>query len=134
MDGGQIRVLDEIEAAVLEFPRGNDFGWLLETRQGYLYRREGRPIGYGFVGQADSGPIAALEPGDQVPILSHLEARAAELGRDSLAFEVPMPNEVAMRHLLSRGFRIDPFYTFLMSSRPFGRFDRFVGFSPPFTL
>ena len=32
------------------------------------------------------------------------------------------------------GLRFDPFYTFLMSSRPFGRFDRFIGFSPPFVL
>jgi hypothetical protein len=45
-----------------------------------------------------------------------------------------MINEVAVRHLLARGFRMDQFLTLLMSNRPFGRFDRFIGFSPPFVL
>jgi hypothetical protein len=45
-----------------------------------------------------------------------------------------MVNEIAMRHLLGRGFQIDTFFTFLMSSRPFGQFDRFIGFAPPFVL
>ena len=45
-----------------------------------------------------------------------------------------MINEVAMRHLLGRGFRMDGFYTFLMSSRPFGSFDRYICMSPPFVL
>ncbi|HEY8169672.1 MAG TPA: hypothetical protein VIH24_01080 [Candidatus Limnocylindria bacterium] len=43
-------------------------------------------------------------------------------------------NEVAMRHLLGRGLRMDTFLTLFMSSRAFGRFDRFIGFSPPFFL
>jgi GNAT superfamily N-acetyltransferase len=125
--------LRRIERAVVEFDRGDELRWLLDHREGYLYRRGGEPIGFAFVGRA-SGPIAALEPEDQVPILRHVESRAAALGVGPLSLEVPMPNEVAVRHLLSRGFRIDPFYTFLMSSRPFGRFDRFIGFSPPFIL
>jgi hypothetical protein len=29
---------------------------------------------------------------------------------------------------------MDPFYTFLMSSRSFGQFDRYIGFGPPFVL
>jgi hypothetical protein len=45
-----------------------------------------------------------------------------------------MVNGEAIGHLLERGFRMDPFYTFLMSSRPFGQFDRYIGFSPPFVL
>ena len=125
--------LRRIEAAVLEFDRGEEFRWLLAHREGYLYRRADEPIGFAFVGSA-SGPIAALEPEDQLPILRHVEDRAAMLGVPLLSLEVPMPNEVAVRHLLGRGLRIDPFYTFLMSNRPFGRFDRYIGFSPPFVL
>lgn len=125
--------LRRIEAEVLEFDRGDEFRWLLEQREGYLYRRGGEPIGFAFVGRS-SGPVAALDPADQVPILRHVESRAAAIGVPQLSLEVPMPNEVAVRHLLSRGFRIDPFYTFLMSSRPFGTFDRFIGFAPPFIL
>jgi hypothetical protein len=41
---------------------------------------------------------------------------------------------MAIRHLLGRGFHIDPWINVLMSNRPFGRFDRFIGFSPPIFL
>jgi hypothetical protein len=34
-----------------------------------------------------------------------------------------MPNEVVMRLLLGRGFKIEPPLTKLMSSVPFGQFD-----------
>ena len=47
---------------------------------------------------------------------------------------MPAPNVVAIRHLLGRRFQLDPFVTYLMATRPFGRFDRFLGFTPPFVL
>jgi len=37
-----------------------------------------------------------------------------------------------MRHLMTRGFRLDPWVNLLMTSRSFGQFDRFVAFSPMF--
>jgi GNAT superfamily N-acetyltransferase len=128
-------VLAEIERAVLEFDRGPaETAWLLAQREGYLYLRDGRPVAFGFVGKIGSGPVAALSPEDQPFILTHLEARARALGRENLAFEVPSINQVAMRHLLDRGYQIDTFLTLLLSSRPFGQFDRFIGFAPPFVL
>jgi len=129
--------LAALERSVIEFDRGSDeLAWLLEQREGYLYRREGRTVGFAFIGPpgTGTGPIGALEPADQVPILLHAEARAKALGRDEVSFEVPMINEVAMRHLLDRRFRMDPFMTLLLTSRPFGQFDRFIPFSPPFVL
>jgi hypothetical protein len=39
-----------------------------------------------------------------------------------------------MRHLLGRGFRIEPPLMMLMSSVPFGAFDRFIVFGPPIVL
>jgi len=131
---GDLPTLVEIDAAVLEFDRGAEFAWLIEHREGYIYRRSGAPIGFAFVSVSGSGPIASLVPEDQVSLLDHIETRAAELGIETLSYEVPMVNEVAMRHLLARGFRIDPFLTVLMASRPFGSFDRYIGFSPPFVL
>ena len=132
---GDVDELAALERAVLEFERGPDeLAWLLEQREGYLYRRDGLPVGFGFIGRSGSGPIVALEPDDQVAILLHMEARAAALGRPEVSFEVPMVNEVAMRHLLDRRFRMDPFMTLLLSSRPFGQFDRLIAFSPPFVL
>ena len=72
--------LVEIEVAVLDFDRGSgEFAWLLGQREGYLYRRDGAPIGFAFMSANGTGPIAALEPGDMAPILSHVETRAAEL-------------------------------------------------------
>ena len=129
-----LAVLGEVERAVLEFDRGDEFRWLLEQREGYLYHRGGAAIGFAFLGVNGAGPIAAAKAEDQVAVLSHVENRARALGIGELTLEVPMVNQVAVRHLLGRGFKIDPFVTFLMSSRPFGSFDRFIGFSPQFVL
>lgn len=134
LDGSDISPLVAIEAAVLEFDRGDEFRWLLEHREGYLYRRAGAPIGFSFVSVDGIGPIAALDALDQVPMLQHVETRVAALGVKEMSLEVPMVNEVAMRHLMARGLRMDTFLTLLMSSRPFGRFDRFIGYSPPLFL
>ena len=54
-----------IEAEVIGHPRHGDYPWLIEQREGYLYRRDGRIAGFAFVSRDGSGPIAALEPADQ---------------------------------------------------------------------
>jgi GNAT superfamily N-acetyltransferase len=123
-----------IEQAVVGYPRDADYPWLIEHREGFLYRRDGRALGFAFVSPGGAGPIAVLDPADQVAILRHAEGRANTLGMESVSFEVPMVNEVAMRHLLGRGFRIEPPLTLLMSSVPFGAFDRFILFGPPIVL
>lgn len=124
-----------IDRDVLEHARSEaELEWLLADREGYVYRRDGRIDGFGFVSAGRTGPIAALDA-DTIPdILRHIESRAADLGGTEVGFEVPTLNEAAMTHLLGGGFRMDPFHTFLMSNRPFGRFDRYIGFAPPFVL
>ena len=130
-----IPALSALERAVLEFDRGDEFSWLIENREGYLYRRGGEVVGSAFLGKRGAiGPVAASDPDLLPAILDHVERRAAELEIEEVALEVPMVNEVAMRHLLGRGFKMDTFLTLLMSNRPFGRFDRFLGLSPPFVL
>ena len=119
-----------IEHAVIGYPRREDYPWLIANREAYLYRRDGKSIGFSFLSPSGQGPIAALDPPDQVPILLHVEGRAHALGIDGLSFEVPMINEVAMRHLLSRGFKLEPPLTLFMSNVAFGQFDRFVAFGP----
>ena len=127
--------LRRIEVSTLEYGRGEaEVRWLLTDREGYLYERRGTAVGYAFVGRGGAGPIAALDPGCLPDILLHVEHRAHALGVERLEFQVPGPNEVAARHLLSRGFRIDPWVNLLMSNRPFGHFDRFLGFGPPVFL
>ena len=131
----ELPVLREIELATLESARGEaEIRWLLGDREGYLYSRGDNPVGFAFVGQPGTGPIAAIEPEFLPDILLHVEDRAASLGLEQVEFQLPGPNEVAARHLLSRGFRIDPWVNLLMSDRPFGSFDRVIGFGPPVFL
>ncbi len=134
-DAAALETVTEIERAVLDFPRGSDeLHWLAATRPGYLFEKKGAPIGFAFVAKGAVGPIAALEPADLPSILDRVEALAVAAGSDKLELEVPAVNEAAIRHLLGRGFHIDPWINLLMSNRPFGRFDRFIGFSPPIFL
>ena len=127
--------LAALERAVIEFDRGEaELTWLVEQREGYLYHRGGETVGFGFVGLSGVGPLAALDPADQPAILAHIEERAADMGREEIGFEVPMVNGIAMRHLLGQGYRMDTLLTLLLSSRPFGQFDRFIGFGPPLVL
>lgn len=123
-----------IEQTVLGHPRHKEYPWLFEHREAFLYRRDGRAVGFAFVSDTGQGPIAALEPADQISILLHVEGRAHDRGVESLSFEVPMINEVVMRHLLGRGYQIEPPLTHLMSNVPFGRFDRFIAFGPAIFL
>jgi GNAT superfamily N-acetyltransferase len=134
-DQRSLAAMIELERAVLEHPRPEaELRFLLSDREGYLYRRGDVAVGFAFVGTSGAGPIGTLEPADQPDVLRHVESRARALGVESLELEVPGPNEVAVRHLLGRGLRIDPWVTLLMSNRPFGRFDRFIGYSPPIFL
>jgi GNAT superfamily N-acetyltransferase len=134
-DAAALRAISEIERAVIEFPRdANELRWLAETRPGHLFSRGGDQVGYAFVTKDGAGPIAALEPAFLPSILGHVEALAAAAGCERLELEVPGLNGTAIRHLLGRGFHIDPWINLLMSNRPFGQFDRYVGFSPPIFL
>jgi GNAT superfamily N-acetyltransferase len=129
----QLADVAAVERAVLGYPRGEpELRWILQRREGYLYRRGGTVVGFAFVGRDGAGPAAALEEEDLTAQLMHVEGRAAALGVDRLSLQVPGLNAVAVRHLLTRGFRIDPWVNLLMSNRPFGRFERFIAFSPMF--
>jgi GNAT superfamily N-acetyltransferase len=129
------QALAAIDRWVLDYAREEaEISWLLADREGYLYRRGDEVVGFGFVGKEGGGPIAALDPADLPDILLHVEGRAAAFGSRRLELQVPAPNEVATRHLLGRGFRLDPWVNLLMSNRTFGRFDRLLSFGPPLFL
>jgi predicted acetyltransferase len=134
-DQSSLEEVMEIERTVVGFGRDDDeLRWLLGTREGYLYRRGDTAVGFGFVGRDASGPIAAVDLDDLPEMLLHVEDRAAALGVAHLEFEVPAVNAIAIRHLLGRGFKLNPWINYLMSDRPFGQFDRYVCFSPPIFL
>ncbi|HMC37451.1 MAG TPA: GNAT family N-acetyltransferase, partial [Actinomycetota bacterium] len=136
IDGSQaIQAQRSIERTVLGHRRSeSEIRWLLARRQGHLYRRDDRYIGFSFLGPDGTGPMAALDPSDLPAILVHVEGVAHSIGLERLELQVPGPNDVTVRHLLARGFRIDRWINLLMSDRPFGQFDRFIPFSPPLFL
>ena len=125
--------LGRIDDDVLGHRRDVDHRWLLADRQGFLYRRDGEVVGYGYVGE-NNGPFALLDPADFPAVLAHAETLAASEGRDSFTVVVPMINESAVRYLLERGFRLDPFFSYLMSDSPFGRFACYIETKPTFFL
>jgi hypothetical protein len=126
--------LGPVDFMVVAFP-GNKFkGEIAPALARLVEAGTVRIIDVAFVGKGGTGPIAAVEPEDLPEILLHVEGRAVALGIERIEFQVPGPNEVAARHLLARGFRIDPWINILMSNREFGRFDRVLPFGPPLFL
>jgi ribosomal protein S18 acetylase RimI-like enzyme len=133
-DAPALAEIAALDREVAGFDRGSTIRWMAETRDAILFRRGKQGIGYAFVSARGVGPIGASDPADLRPILDEVLRRASTMGLETVSFEVPMANGVALRHLLGRGLRIDPFLTILLSNRPFGRMDRYVANSPPIFL
>jgi ribosomal protein S18 acetylase RimI-like enzyme len=128
-----LELIGDIDGQVLGHRRDVDHQWLLSERQGYLYWRDSRPVGYGYIAKR-SGPFALLEAGDFPAVLAHAERVSAESGFDHFGLEVPMVNHIAVKYLLSRGFRLEPFVAQLLSDEPFGQFENYLITAPPFIL
>ena len=124
--------LASIDLALLGHRRQVDHIWLLGNRQGYLYRRNEQPVGFGYVGLRN-GPFGLLDADDFPAVLAHSESEAARHKRE-FGVEVPMINKTAVDYLLDRGCRIDGFLAMFMSDEPFGRFENYIVTSPPFFL
>jgi GNAT superfamily N-acetyltransferase len=134
------RDLDAVHAVddeVLGHRRELDHRWFAAEREGFRYVRDRRLVGYGYVARPDrsgNGPYAVLDPADLPAVLSHAERRRHELGATETEFEVALHNEVAIAHLLGRGYRMDTFMTLVCSSQPFGQFDRYLFCGPALIL
>ncbi len=122
-----------VDQAVLGYRRDADHTWLAQTRTGFLARRDGAVVGYVYCG-ADAGPVAALAAEDLPALLAYAETFAHARGAANLSFEVPLINRQAVAHLLARGYQMQPFFAFLMSDGPIGRFENYVLFSPPYFI
>ncbi len=126
----------DIEHELLGHRRPEDTRFLLGSRPAWLARRGGRVVGMAFgTSAADmSGPIGALDPGDLPALLATVENDAAARGVEELGFTIPMINRTALDYVLGRGFRIDTFYTFILSSDDRMRLDRWVQTQPSFII
>lgn len=125
--------LAALDEAVLGHRRDADHAWLMETRQGYLYQRHGQPVGYGYLGQF-MGPFALLDAADFPAVLAHAETQWHQQGQPRIGFELPLINQSAVDHLMRRGYRLEAFFAFFMSSVPFGRFENYICTSPIFFI
>jgi hypothetical protein len=125
--------LAQIDHAVIGYRRSVDHAWLAGERQGFVYRRGGEVVGYGYVGRS-SGPFALLDPADTPAVLAHAERTAAERGDAPFGLDVPAVNRAAVTYLQARGYRIDPFLTFYLSDEPLDAFDRYICTTPTFFI
>ena len=64
--------------------------------------------------------------------LAHAETRAHSLGLGECGFEVPLINSAAVQYRLGRGYQMHECFAFLMCDKPFGKFENYIFFSPPF--
>jgi GNAT superfamily N-acetyltransferase len=126
--------LAEIDRTILGFRRDEDHRWLAGQRSGWIYRRAGAAVGYGYHPPRPvwGGPYAALAPDDLPVLIADGEAAAAAASHATVTFDLALTARPAIEHLLGRGFRVDPFVMLFFTDGPVDGFDRYVLTSPPF--
>lgn len=128
-----LAALAAVDAEALGFRRDEDHAFLLANRTGFLYRRDGRAVGYGYIGDYD-GPFAAVEPHELADILTHAEGEASRRGLAAIELDVPLINRTALDHVLGGGFQMGGFENIVLDDLPVGRLDRYVFTTPTFFL
>lgn len=116
----------------MEHTRDPDHAFWISTKRGFLYKRGGRTVGYGYVDR-DGGPFALLSDEDYPAVLAYAEREASQIS-DGLFLEVPMINQAAVRHLIANGYEISVFLSLFMSDEPFGKIERYIFPSPPYFM
>jgi GNAT superfamily N-acetyltransferase len=121
--------LREIDAAASGIDRSVDHGFYLSGgRHGFLFRRRGRPVAYAMIRQDGwVGPVASVRESDVETVTAHAIADLA--GRDGIEkirAGVTGRCEGAQRAFWGAGLVFDGTPGLLLSSRPFGRLDRYV--------
>lgn len=121
--------LASIDRAVLGYARLQDhaFWGSVPNLRGCTVAREGRAVGYAYV-QADGaiGPIAVLDPADLAPALDASIALSASLGATRARVRIPGAARAAIGGLLTRGWRYGDGMTVVLTTAPWGRWDRYV--------
>ncbi len=124
--------LDALDRRLLGHTRPVDHAWLQTQAQGFIYTRQGEPVGYGYLAE-DAGPFLLLAANDYPAVLSHAErVLSGKVG--NLYLEVPLINCQAVDYLLAHHYRMSAFLTLLMSDEAFGKFENYIFPSPPFFL
>lgn len=133
-DEEALEAMSTLDDALFGHRREIDLHWLATDRAGFVAGRDGAVVGYGFVGAAASGPIAARDHEDVPVLLAHAERLAAAGGQEWVGFHLPGANAGGIDHLLRAGYRLDPFQVYVLSEHEFGGLDRYVISGPTFFL
>ena len=133
-DSPPIEELARIDREILGFRRDPDHAWLTTQRSGWLYRRGGQAVGYGYHPSrpAWGGPYAALAAADLPALLADGESAAAANGHDEVTFDLPLTARPGLDHLLGRGFHVDPFVMLFFTDGPTEGLDGYCLTAPPF--
>lgn len=124
--------INRIDQEIIGHRRAYLHQWVAGSRNGFVYKRRGEIVGYGYVG-SNTGPFAVLDDRDFPAVLAHAESLMAEKGADFGA-EISLSNEKAIRYFIDRRYQIDSFSTIFMSNVPFGKFENYLFFSPEFFI
>jgi len=127
-----LEAIHRIDRELIHHTRADIHHWLADVRDGYVYKRGGEVVGYGYIG-GNHGPFAVLDDNEFPAVLAHAESLVAEKGED-FGVSVPLVNQKAIDHLLARKYQIDSFSALLMSNVPFGKFENYLTFAPEFFL
>jgi GNAT superfamily N-acetyltransferase len=126
-------VINRIDKQILGHVREPVHRWVASTRSGFICRRDGNVVGYGYLSDTGSGPFALLDEEDYPAVLAHAESLMAERG-DEFGVETPLINRKAIQYFTEHRYRIDAFTVLFMSNEPFGRFENYLCFSPVFFM
>jgi len=127
-----IEAMNQIDKQIIGHSRPIVHEWIASTRDGFVYKRGGEIVGYGYPGSS-SGPFAVLDEDDFPAVLAHAESLVAETGGE-FGVETPLINKKAIQYFLDRKFKIDSFTALFMSNVPFGKFENYLCFSPEFFM
>ena len=133
-DQRTLEELNIIDRQILGHTRDVDHRWLISNRSGFLCRRDGHAVGYGYVGE-DSGPFALLSPDDFPVLLDYAENLAATLGVDEFWLMVPLVNHTVMDYVAAGGYEMDYRFPMLcMTDEPRVQLDRYIMTLPGFFI
>lgn len=122
--------INHIDKKLLAHKRDTIHEWLASQYDGFIYKRKGEIVGYGYIGD---GPFAVLDENDFPAVLAHAESFVAEKGGE-FAVSVPLINNKAIEYFIQRKYQIDSFSAIFMSNKPFGKFENYLSFATQFFL
>ena len=126
--------LNELDREAIGFEREIDHAFLRKYRSLFLYRHQGKLLGYGYAATDYCGPFTLRESRYFPAVLAHAESYAHASGANSVGFEVPALNTDAVDYLLTSGYRLEGFLCSLMTNKPFGNLQHYICASPLFFL